>query len=201
MHTVTSMVVVIGIGSLLLVGGPAAAGAQPIPVTAAPDHALPVDVRAVVTGAPADSVMVRVSLCYRDGDGRLDAQSYLVIEEWRWPLPAPAYRIDMVGEPGASAAPAGDQTPAPAPVVVSRIPGGFLDQARRAAPLSAMPPPRATDAPRPRAGEIGGHLLRPFRFVAWLGPHRFAVDDGRAQFTIARAGAGRFELVSVERWE
>jgi hypothetical protein len=170
-----------------------AAQAPPRLLPAQPDTGavMPPFVRQVVTGAPADSVVLRVSLCTVAGDGRFDTQAFLLIEELRWPLPRPPYRIVIEGVTDPPD-PADEVTEEDWLLRVSRIDGGALNAARRELP---PPPPR----PGVRAGEIGGHLLRPFEFVAWLGPHRFIVDDGRASFVIARVGPGEYRLDEVVR--
>ena len=149
---------------------------------------LPEYVRQVVTGAPADSVFLRVSLCALEGDGHIDRRVFILVEELKWPRPGPEYKIDIGGE---AASTSGEDRQWL--LRSSRISGQQLNQARR---KIALPPP-PTGA---RAGEIGGHLLRPFEFVAWVSPLKFVVDDGMARFVIERVGLGKFELVEVTRW-
>jgi hypothetical protein len=168
----------------------AGAATGPIPVQADTSLALPEYVQQVVTGAPADSVVLRVSLCALAGDGRFDPQAFLIVEELRWPPPVPEYRIHIDGVPAVSSS---EDEGREWLLGATRIPGESLNQARR-----ALPAPAPTDGSR--AGEVGGHWLRPFEFVAWDGPLRFVVDDGRARFVIERVGLGMFELVEVTRW-
>ncbi len=162
-----------------------------IPVQVDSSFALPEYVRQVVTGAPADSVILRVSLCTLQGDGRIDAQAFIIVEEIKWPLPGPEYRIEITGEPAISS---DEDMGRDWLLCSSRIPGEHLNQARR-----EITPP--TPAAGVRAGEIGGHWLRPFEFVAWVNPLKFVVDDGRARFVIERVGLGKFELIEVTRWQ
>jgi len=162
-----------------------------IPVQADSGSALPEYIRQVVTGAPADSVVLRVSLCAIDGDGRIDTKAFIIVEELKWPRPRPEYRIDIEGVPAVSR---GEAAGSEWLLRSSRIPGAHLNQARR--DIAPPAPPAGS-----RAGELNGHLLRPFEFVAWLSPLKFVVDDGRARYVIERVGLGEYELVEVARWQ
>ncbi len=152
---------------------------------------LPEYVRQVVTGAPADSVVLRVSLCALEGDGRIDTQAFIIVEEIKWPRPEPEYRFYIEG---VSAVSPGETESREWLLCSSRISGECLNQARR----EITPPAPAAGV---RVGELGGHWLVPFEFVAWVNPLKFVIDDGRARFVIERVGLGKYELVEVTRWQ
>ena len=117
-----------------------------IPIQADSCSALPEYVRQVVTGAPADSVVLRVSLCAIDGDGRIDMQAFIIVDELKWPRPGPEYRIDIEGAPATSPGKAASREWL---LRSSRIPGEQLNQARR--DIAAPAPPAGA-----RAGVIYG---------------------------------------------
>jgi hypothetical protein len=164
------------------------ASAGEIPVESDSTFILPAFLTGVVTGAPADSLMLRVSFYSRPGDGRFDTWAFIVVEELLWP-PAPhEVRIDLADQGSATS-----RKPQDPQVVLeaSRIEGGFLNRTRRETVGH-------TPAPGMRAGEVGGHWVHPFEFVEWVNPLRFVVTDGRGRFEISWVGRGRFELVAVE---
>ena len=174
-----------------LAGGDKACAGTLLAVEADSAAVLPLYLNEVATGAPADSLVLRVSLYSSPGDGRFDAQAYVVVEEIRWPFPPPRVRIDAGEGVQSDSAPWGEGE---AIMAVSRISWKDLNQARR----DSLP-----DAPVPgaRPGEIGGHWARPYRFVAWVTPRRFVIDDGRARFEIERVGGGEFAIARVSRAE
>jgi len=180
------------LGEMLVLGivmslGAVGAVAVEIPVERDSTAVLPAFLTEVVTGAPTDSLVLRVSFYGRPGDGRFDTWASIVVEEIQWPFPPIDVRMDIEGVNDTEE----DELPSPLIILaVSRIEGWFLNQTRR---KIVSPKP----APGMRAGELGGHWVRAFEFVEWVNPLQFVVTDGRGMFEIRWAGKSRFELVSV----
>ncbi len=183
-YVLVKMLVQVVATSLVVVG----AVAVEIPVEPDSTAVLPAFLTEVVTGAPADSLILRVSFYSRQGDGRFDTWAFIVVEEIQWPFPPITVRMDIEGVNDT------DDEEQPSPLIisaVSKIEGWFLNQTRRKI-VSSNP------APGMRAGELGGHWVHAFEFVEWVNPLLFVVTDGRGMFEIRWVGRSRFELVSVE---
>ena len=157
---------------------------EPLPVQPDSASVAPMYVHFMTQGAPQDSLMLRVSLCYLQGF-RCGGRSFVVVEELRWPRPEPRLVVDddfnftvVDGE-------------AEWMLGVSRIDGAFLN-----ARSKELPP---AEIPGMRPGRLGENFLHPFEFVAWLTPLEFVIEDTRTRYTIAWTAPQTFELVDLVR--
>lgn len=173
--------------SLVLLVGPVL-GFEPIPVADEESAVAPLYVHSMQTGAPADSVALRVSLC-TSGGFRCGPNSFIVVEELRWPPPEPK-RTVTESKSGAFNILLED-VESEWLMRATRIPGEYLNSERR-----KLPQPQV---PGVTPGELGGFFLEPFEFVGWLSPLEFVVEEKRGRFRIKWHGSGKFELVEVTR--
>jgi len=159
---------------------------DPVPTQPDSGSVAPIYVHFMTQGAPQDSLMLRVSLCYADGF-RCGGHSFVVVEELRWPRPEP--RIVVVDDFNLTLV----DDEAEWLLGVSRLDGTFLN-----AKSKELPP---LEIPGMRAGRLGENFLYPFEFVAWLTPLEFVIEDSRTRYTIAWTAPQAFELVDVVRVE
>ena len=170
------------ITATLIISCGCATAREPVPTQPDSTSVAPIYVHFMTQGAPRDSLMLRVSLCYSDGF-RCGGHSFVVVEELRWPRPEP--RIVVVDDFNLTLVDDEDEWL----VGVSRIDGAYLDGKGR-----QLPP---VEIPGMRAGELGGTFLHPFEFVTWLTPHEFVIADSRARYTIAWTAPQSLVLVDV----
>jgi len=173
--------------SLVVMVGPVS-GFEPIPVADEESAVAPLYVHFMQLGAPADSVALRVSLC-TSGGFRCGPNSFIVVEELRWPPPEPNLTVTESESGGINILL--EDVENEWLLRSNRIPGEYLNSERR-----KLPQPQV---PGVRPGELGGLFLKPFEFVAWLSPLEFVVEEKRGRFRIKWHGPGIFELVEVTR--
>ncbi len=171
---------------LVLTGNLALAGER-LPVSLEDSSLAPPYVQFMTTGEPADSLLLRVTLCSSPGF-RCGIDSYLIIEELYWPPPDPRYSSVNTDEGLFITQEYDDQDWLKSS---SRIDGSFLNQQRR-----KLPPIKS---PNGRTGGLGDHWLRPFLFTGWNSPLEFVIEDGRGRFVIKWIGPSQYELVEVTR--
>ena len=171
--------------TLLAICGCSTAG-EPIPTSLDSTFGVSMDIHFMTRGAPQDSLVLRVSLCFAE-ELRCGGHSSVVVEEWRWPPPEPGLVVDddldftVVADEAEWL------------LGVSRIDGAWLNARSKLLPPAAMP--------GMRPGRLGEHFLYPFEFVAWSSPFEFVIADTRTRYVIARTGPHTFELVDMVRVE
>ncbi len=172
--------------ALLLVSTPASAF-EPIPTSEEESSVAPMYVTYMTMGAPADSVVLRVSLC-NSGGTRCGPNSFLIIEELRWPSPDPKITVEHTAEVIKMTY---EDIESEWLLRSTRISGEYLNGIRR-----KLPPLPNQKNP---SGELGSHFLRPFKFSGWRSPREFVVEEDRARYVIRWHGSGQFELVEASR--
>jgi len=137
-------------------------------------------------GAPQDSLVLRVSLCF-ESDIRGEGHSFLIVEELHWPFPVPTLEFDAETNDFSTVELETGQWWGGAVL----IDGSYLNQERRKLP--------APQIPGQRAGELCGHCLFPFQSVEWVSPRVFVLESERARFTLEWKEPGVLELTRVVR--
>ncbi|MBK6732973.1 MAG: hypothetical protein IPG61_02565 [bacterium] len=174
----TAIIIAIAV-CLALVPGGGLAGTI-VPATPTPSAVAPEYVHFMTRGAPADSFVLRVSLC--NESFRNEGHASVIIEELVWPMPEPGIDFDrekntftrQVFEPGEY----------------------FLDAVLIDGDIFHE---RAIEIQKATLF-VRGHQP-PIEFLEWRSPSEFAVRYWDTRFELRRVARGSYELVDVQLME
>ncbi len=122
------------------------------------------DIRFMSMGAPADSVVLRVSVGYTPG--RCCGTPFIIVEEMKWPLLAMVLDFELDPTDPDSA---------------------FKLVHERLWKTGTRLGIRPSDLPL-------GYRPQPFEFVKWISPFEFSVSSSGDNFVIRRVSAGNYEV-------
>ena len=162
----------------------AALGRVQIPVEVEEQPTATKYVTSMTSGAPADSMRLRVSLC--ESTSRFGNTAYIVVDELVWPRPLSAIKVVGV-DPDTIPLFKGATEEKPWLLASTRISGGFLSRERK----------KEVSRLGLKLHELGPHWSAPFKFVAWLSPYKFVVETTYGRFTIEWRSTGEYDLVEI----